>query len=194
MFGFMENLSLHSPPVRQTPGSILRRSRKGRAFNIRPLKPSDKKLVAEFLGRLSSATLLRRYFVGYNTLSETVIEMEISRINQVCKENASVLVATAYAGSREEIIGMGEMIPLKELYLTAELALAVRDDYQGEGLGSALTGQLVREASKKGVTTLQAETLAYNQPMLKIWTKLGLPHSFHTSQSITTMCARLDHQ
>lgn len=191
MSGYMENLP-HSPlPLRQTPGSLLRRSRKGREFNIRPFLPADEKRVAEFLGSLSASTLLKRYFVGYNALSETAIDLEISRLNRVRQDNGSVLVVTIFAEGKEEIVGMGEMIPLEDLYQTAELAVTVRDDYQGEGLGSSLMSQLVREAVKKGITILQAETLAYNRPMLQIWTKLGLQYSFHTSQSVTSMVARL---
>src|SRR4051812_22834588 len=106
MFGFMENLSHPTPLVRQTPGSFLRQTRQGRAFNIRLFKPADDTLVAEFLSRLSSSTLLRRYFVGYNALSETAIEIEIARLNRVSKENGSVLIATTHGEGPEEVIGL----------------------------------------------------------------------------------------
>ena len=193
MNAFFENLSINYPPLPRTPGAILRKSRKGRPYNIRPLRQSDGPLLAEFMSGLSSNTLLKRFFVAYPSLSDTAIDQEIQRINNTLKLNGSVLVATHYAEGQEEIIGIGEMIPDKELHLTAELALTVRDDYQGEGLGSALAHQLVNEASKKGLTTLQAESFVYNRPMLRIWTKLGLPYSFQTSHTITTMLARLDH-
>lgn len=193
MYSFFENLAIDYPHLPHTPGSILRKSRKGRPFNIRPLRQSDEPLLADFMSRLSSDTLLKRFFVAYTALSETAINQQIQRIKNISKANGSVLVASYFAGDKEEVVGIGEAIPDKDLFLMAEMALTIRDDYQGEGLGSALANQLVNEASKKGITTLQAETFAYNLPMLRIWTKLGLPHSFNTSHSITRMIARLDH-
>jgi GNAT superfamily N-acetyltransferase len=74
----------------------------------------------------------------------------------------------------------------------AEVALTVRDDFQGEGIGSALALQLVNEARKKGLTTLRAETLYHNQPMRRIWPKLGLPYSFQASYDVTIMLALLN--
>jgi RimJ/RimL family protein N-acetyltransferase len=188
---FFENLLIDFPRLPMTPGTILRHSRQGRPFNIRSFKQSDELLLADFLTRLSSETPLKRYFVGYNSLSQTAIIQELLRLNNVSKVNGSVLVVTSYAGKSEEVVGIGEVTPDKSLYLTAEMALTIRDDYQGEGVGIALANLLVNEASRKGIATLQAETLSYNRPMLRIWAKLGLPYSFQTQHSITTMLAWL---
>lgn len=192
MFNLYESWSISYPITLQTPGNLLRQSRKGRAFNIRRMEQTDAPLLANFLGSLSSPTLWMRFFVPYPSLSEEAISREILRLSQIAKSNGSVLVATRYAEGEEEIIGIGEMIPDKELYNAAELAITIRDDYQGEGLGSALTNQLVHEATKRGIGTIKAETMAQNRPMLRIWTKLGRPYSFQTRQSITTMLAQLD--
>ena len=194
MHEFLENRYFDAPVISRTPGSILRRTRKGRAYNMRPLKQDDVQLLTNFFSRLSASTLLKRYFVGYNSLSDTAIDQEILRLNQICKAGGKVLVTTCYIEGLEEIVGLGELIQLEEFYLTAELALTIRDDYQGEGIGSALSIQLVNEARKRGLVTLRAETMALNRPMIQIWTKLGLPYSFKTSASITTMTALLNHQ
>lgn len=192
MFNLYESWPASYPISLRTPGSMLRQSRKGRQFNIRSLKSSDAALLADFMGGLSSTTLWKRFFVAYPSLSQETIGQEIRRLNKICNSNGSVLLATCYTENKEEIIGIGEMIPDEEIYTTAELALLIRDDYQGEGLGSALASQLVREATKKGIATLQAETWVQNRPMLQIWTKLGLPYSFRTRQSITSMLAQLN--
>jgi GNAT superfamily N-acetyltransferase len=194
MFGLFEQFSKEDPFIPQTPGSLLRQSRAGRAFNIRPLKQSDSALVAEFLSQLSANTLLNRFFVGRNSLSESAITEEIKRLYQVGRDKGSVLVATSCdpASEIEEIIGLGEISRDRNLYLMAEVALTVRDDFQGEGIGSALALQLVNEARKKGLTTLRAETLFHNQPMRRIWPKLGLPYSFQASHDVTIMLALLN--
>src|SRR4051794_8408492 len=111
MYGFFESFSINYPGIPRTPGAILRKSRKGRPFNIRALKQSDGPLLADFWGSLSSPTLLKRYFVAYNSLSDTAIRQEIQRVNNIPKANGSVLVATYYGEGKEVIIGIGEMIP-----------------------------------------------------------------------------------
>jgi acetyltransferase len=155
------------------------------------MKQSDSPLLTEFMRSLSSPTLWMRFFVPYPALSDEAISREIARLNQILAANGQVLVVTTYNGEKEEIIGIGEMIPNKELPATAELAVLIGDAYQGEGIGSATMLQLVEEAARKGVTTLQAEAMAQNRAMLRLWTKLGLPYSFHTRQSMTNMLAQL---
>jgi acetyltransferase len=194
MFNLCETWPINDSFIPQSPGNLLRQSRKGRAFNLRPLEQIDTPLLANFLSSLSSTTLWLRFFAPYPSLSGAAIDREILRLNQINQSNGSVLVATRYAEGKEEIIGIGELIPDQELNTTAELAITIRDDYQGEGLGSALANQLVHKAANKGMTTLQAETMAQNRPMIRIWTKLGFPYSFQTRQSFTTMLAHLDRQ
>jgi acetyltransferase len=191
MIDIFETWSIYYPFLLQTPGSLLRQSRKGRQYNIRRMKQSDSPLLTEFMRSLSSPTLWMRFFVPYPALSDEAISREIARLNQILAANGQVLVVTTYNGEKEEIIGIGEMIPNKELPATAELAVLIGDAYQGEGIGSATMLQLVEEAARKGVTTLQAEAMAQNRAMLRLWTKLGLPYSFHTRQSMTNMLAQL---
>lgn len=174
---------------------LTRQSRAGRSYTIRPLKPADQSLLAAFLGKLTSETISRRYFVGRISLSETAVTTEIDRLYRLSKTNGSIMVAISSleddAVGKEEIVGVGEMIPLPNLYLTAELGIIVRDDWQGEGIGSDLSQQLIHEARKKGMRTLQAETFTYNRAVLHIWSRLGLSYSFQTSQSFTIMLALL---
>jgi RimJ/RimL family protein N-acetyltransferase len=192
MFEVYEDWYRNHPIILQTPGSMLRQSRKGRTFNIRQLEKTDAGLLADFMGHLSPVTLWLRFFVPYPALSGEAISQEIIRLNQIGKSDGVVLVGTRHVDGQEEIIAVGEMIPDKDVFSTAEIALTVRDDYQGEGIGSAMAIQLVQAAAKKGISILQAEALVQNLAMLRIWRKLGLPYDFCTRQSTTTMQAWLD--
>lgn len=174
-----------------TPEASLHQSRKERSFTIRHLEESDASLLTNFMNRLSQSTLWMRFFVPYPRLSEEKISQEIARLNHICTSNGTVLVASNYVEGKEQIIAIGEVIPEKELVSTAELALTIRDDFQGEGIGSAMAQQLLQEAGKKGITTLRAEAMAQNRIILLMWTKLGLPYSFNTYANITNMLAWL---
>ena len=56
----------------------------------------------------------------------------------------------------------------------AEVAFAVVDQFQGQGVGSALLRHLSSLARKAGLQEFVAEVLAENVPMLKVFEKSGL--------------------
>jgi len=56
----------------------------------------------------------------------------------------------------------------------AEVAFAVVDQFQGQGVGSALLRHLSSLARKAGLQEFVAEVLAENVPMLKVFEKVGL--------------------
>ena len=55
----------------------------------------------------------------------------------------------------------------------AEVAFAVIDRYQGQGIGAALMRHLATIARHAGMTELIAEVLPENVPMLKVFEKSG---------------------
>jgi GNAT superfamily N-acetyltransferase len=56
---------------------------------------------------------------------------------------------------------------------TAELALTVRDTYQGVGIGQLLMDALVQHARADGLTSLRAVVLLDNTPMLRLVQRYG---------------------
>jgi GNAT superfamily N-acetyltransferase len=56
---------------------------------------------------------------------------------------------------------------------TAELGLAVRDDYQGRGLGRLLLDALVLRAREEGIRRLRAVVFLDNTPMLRVLQRHG---------------------
>lgn len=74
----------------------------------------------------------------------------------------------------EEILGMAryDADPATGL---AEIALAVRDEWQGRGLGTALFVRLIGLARAQGVRGFTAQVLASNGRMLRLFKASGLP-------------------
>ena len=56
----------------------------------------------------------------------------------------------------------------------AEASLTVRDDFQGQGIGTELLRLLIVEAQKAGVRTLAADAQASNQSVFRMLRRLGL--------------------
>ncbi len=55
----------------------------------------------------------------------------------------------------------------------AEIALLVRDDYQGLGLGAAILTVLIERARDLGIQELHAEVLSGNRPMIGVLNRAG---------------------
>jgi ribosomal protein S18 acetylase RimI-like enzyme len=67
----------------------------------------------------------------------------------------------------------------------AEIAFAVVDEYQGQGLGAALMRHLAAIAVSAGLKTFVAEVLPDNVPMLKVFEKSGFPRTVkHEFQAV----------
>ena len=72
----------------------------------------------------------------------------------------------------ETVLGIGQY-SLDSKTHTAEVAFAVRDDYQNRGIGWELLSYLTYLAKKRGLLGFTAEVLAENRPMLHLFEKAG---------------------
>jgi RimJ/RimL family protein N-acetyltransferase len=143
--------------------------RNGKPLEIRALTPGDRAGLKAAVDRTSGQTLYRRFFSPRGTLTEAELEYfsNVDFIDHVA------LVATAQEGGRPVIVGGARFIVVKPG--RAELAIAVIDAYQGQGIGLALVKSLVQIAQRIGIRELIADVLAENVGMLKVFDKCGFP-------------------
>jgi len=147
--------------------------RDGRSVTIRALKPEDRSAMLSAVGRVSAESLYRRFFGpkrGF-TEKETDFFVNVDFVNQVA------LVAVIDGSDENTIIGGGRYIVTQPE--TAELAFAIVDEYQGQGVGTALLRHLVLIARDSGLQHLVAEVLPENVAMLTLFRKFG----FSTARS-----------
>ena len=119
--------------------------------------------------RRSSAQSLYRRFFG---LKRHFSEQEIAFFLNVDFVSHVALVAMIDEGGRPVIIGGGRYIV--EQPGKAEIAFAVVDEYQGQGIGAALMRHLAGIAREAGLKELTAEVLPDNISMLRVFEKSGL--------------------
>jgi RimJ/RimL family protein N-acetyltransferase len=81
-------------------------------------------------------------------------------------------------GGQKMIVGGGRYFVVHPG--TAEIAFAVVDEFQGQGIGAALMRHLTMIARNAGLKEFIAETLPDNAAMLKVFEKSGL--SLHTKR------------
>ena len=143
--------------------------RNGRCVTIRALRPQDRNDLLAAVGRTSAQSLYRRFFGAkrHFTEKETAFFLNVDFINHVA------LVAVVEENGQQVIAGGGRYIVDKPG--RAELAFAVVDQYQGQGIGAALLRHLALIAHEAGLHELTAEVLPENTAMLKVFEKSGFP-------------------
>jgi RimJ/RimL family protein N-acetyltransferase len=138
-----------------------------RRVEIRALRPDDRADLLAAVGRTSEQSLYRRFFAvkGSFTEPEIAFFLNIDFVNHVA------LVAVLEELGRPRIVGGGRYIVVQPG--RAEVALVVVDQYQGQGIASALLRHLAILARGAGIDELIAEVLPDNTSMLKVFEKSG---------------------
>jgi len=148
--------------------SEFERLRDGRPVEIRALRGSDRDDLLAAVGRTSTKSLYRRFFGAKRYFSEK----EIAFFLNIDFAKHVALVAVVDEGGRQTIVGGGRYVVARAG--TAEVAFAVVDQYQGQGIGAALMRHLTMIARDAGLKELIAEVLPDNIAMLKVFEKSGL--------------------
>ncbi len=158
--------------------SVTETLRDGRRVEIRAQRPGDRDGLQTAIRRTSSESLYRRFFGVRREFSDKEASrfLEIDFISQVA------LVVVAAEDSGPNIIGGGRYVVVKPGQ--AEVAFAIVDEYQGQGLGSALMRHLTTIARAAGLKEVIAEVLAENAAMLKVFEKCGLPIRRQSEQDV----------
>jgi RimJ/RimL family protein N-acetyltransferase len=148
--------------------SAIESLRTGHQVEIRALRPDDKAGLIAAFDKTSTQSRYRRFFA----VRRGFTEKEIAFFVNVDFVKHVALVAVVEEGGRPTIVGGGRYVVVQPG--KAELAFAVVDQYQGQGIGAALLRHLVAIARGSGLTDLIAEVLPDNEPMLKVFEKSGL--------------------
>ena len=159
--------------------------RNGRQVEIRALRPDDQADLIAAFGRTSSQSRYRRFFAlkrGF-TEGEIAFYLNIDFINHVA------LVAVVDEGGQPMIVGGGRYIVVQSG--KAEVAFAVVDQYQGQGIGAALLRHLAAIARSAKLQELIAEVLPDNIPMLKVFEKGGFGLSTKRESGVVHVTLRL---
>lgn len=149
--------------------SAFKSLRDGRTIEIRALRQEDQAGLIAAVGRSSAQSLYRRFF----GLKRHFSDQEIAYFLNVDFVNHVALVAVIEEGSKSVIVGGGRYVVHEAG--KAEIAFAVVDAYQGQGIGGALMRHLAGIAREAELKELTAEVLPDNISMLKVFEKSGLP-------------------
>jgi GNAT superfamily N-acetyltransferase len=160
--------------------------RDGRRVDIRALRQDDRAVLLTAVGRTSPESLYRRFF----TVKRGFTEQEMAFFLNIDFVDHVALVAVVEEASRPVIVGGARYIVLRPG--KAEVAFAVIDRYQGQGIGTALMRHLAGIARGAGLRELIADVLPENSAMLKVFAKSGFPLSTRPKSDVVHVVLRLD--
>lgn len=150
----------HLETVRTTKGGI--------SLSLRPVKINDEPLIKDFFYALSDKSLQRRFM---STQREVLHSMR-QKFVVIDYTNELTILACVKKNGKEIIIGIGQSLK-DENTNTAEVAFAVRDDYQNKGIGTELLSFLTTQAKKEGLHGFTAEVLLENRSMIHVFEKMN---------------------
>jgi acetyltransferase len=125
---------------------------------IRPLRPEDEGLVADYFKNLSVESQKNRYLKMVKKIDHEFL----IRFTQNDYDRETGLTALVSENGKQRMIGASRLIadPYNE---TAQLAFVVVDRWQNKGLGGQLCDYGIEIARKRGIKKVWVETLGNNK-------------------------------
>ena len=138
---------------------------------VRPIVPEDEPLLHEAVAAMSERTVYFRFFSPLKRMPDALAH----RLAVVDYNDRFALVATDKPRGKERIVGVARYDRVVNTDV-AEVAVAVIDEFQRRGLGSALMTILGKVATEHGIKTFTLVVLPENQQMLGLLRKMGWIH------------------
>ena len=140
----------------------------GTPVTVRPIRPEDSPLEADFVRHLSAETRYQRFMVTVSELPARKLRYftDVDQVRHVA------LVATVDRSGQQVIVGVVRYI-VDPTGNSCEFAVAVDDAWQGCGLAGILMHALIDVARARGLGTMEGVVLATNTRMLKFTHQLG---------------------
>ena len=139
----------------------------GAGLEIRPIEPRDSAALAAAVDQSSDEAIYRRFLNPHGRLTAA----ELRYLTEVDHRDHEALVALDPASS--ESVGVARYVRDPERRDSAEIAVAVLEQWQGQGVGKALVRRLADRARDEGIARFTGLMLSDNGPMRRLFADLG---------------------
>ena len=139
----------------------------GREIVVRPVRPDDRSLLEAGFARLGEESRYRRFLSATPKLTPGLVRY-LTDVDHRDHEALVALDAATGVG-----IGVARFVRSVERPDSAEVAVAVVDDWHGRGVGTALLALLIDRARGEGVERFTGLVLAQNRPVFDLLGTFG---------------------
>lgn len=140
----------------------------GTEVTIRPIRPEDAEIEADFVRGLSDEA---KYFRFMHALDELTPEMLV-RFTQIDYDREMALIATTREGGTEVEHGVVRYVTNPDR-TSCEFALVISEEMRGHGIGQRMLKRLMEVALSRGLDLMEGEVLAENHRMLHMVKSMG---------------------
>ncbi len=154
--------------------------RDGSTATVRPVRRDDADLMHVFLDGLSVSSRALRFFSAATDLGA-----QARRAVDVDADGDDAYGLIAISGEQGDIIGHAGYV--REGDDCAEVAFAIADGRQGQGLATTLLGHLAAHAHDHGIATFNAITLPENHRMIGVFRESGFPVEVHSAPDVVSV-------
>ena len=141
--------------------------RDGTRMLVDPLGVEDRDELREGIDHLSAESRYRRFFTPLTHVSDQQLTYLTTLDHDAHEALTAVDPATGHG------IAVARYVIVSDAPKTAEVALAVSDEWQGRGVGGAILRRLATVAAERGIARFTGMMLAGNTAMIRLLRSLG---------------------
>jgi acetyltransferase len=150
-----------------------------RTLRIRPLRQCDDRAIRELYRRLSARTRYLRFSSPIPEPPDSLLRL----ITSVDDHRRLALLAESDTVEGGEVVALSEFAAIDDH--TAEVALVVRDEWQRQGLGTALATRTLLAAEARGFDLFVAQMLYENVGVMRLLDRVGVVVSMKIQRGIS---------
>jgi RimJ/RimL family protein N-acetyltransferase len=158
---------------------VLVRLDNGTAVVLRPIRPDDKRLLADGMRHLSEQSVYQRFLGPKRRLTPG----ELRYLTEVDFRDHVAFVAVR-PEAPDVLVGVGRWVRSRHDPEVAEIAFVVSDDLQRQGLGTALGQALADAARARGVRRFVATMLPHNLAAHRLFARVAQHRKVHSSGGV----------
>jgi GNAT superfamily N-acetyltransferase len=150
------------------------RTRSGLKIEVRPVEASDADELRAAFDHLSDASKRARF----HTVKPELTEAQLRYLTNIDHNHHEALAAGVETPDGLHGIAVARYVRLEDEPEVAEVAVTVDDDYQAQGVGSAVFDELSQLAYRRGVRWFRGWILPDNSQAIEFFTSRGAASRF----------------
>ena len=150
-----------------------------RSVQLRPIRPEDGESLRKLVRKMSAESRYFRFMHAVNDLSPQMV----AQFTKLDYDRQMAFVAEAGDGS---VVGVSRYTMSADQQ-SGEFAISIVDDWQGQGLATALLQVLNEHAAAQGLNSLRGDVLRTNRAMRGLMQSMGFSRQTHpTDKDVLT--------